>query len=113
MCTRCWPSSAPATGTARDSLEAVLARRRLQRTRHGLTTRQLGLPACRALLAYGRGDDALAVKLLARLPAFAHRLGGSHAQRDVLHLTLQRAVERLRRPGRRYVGTRVAVAAPA
>ena len=26
----------------------------------------------------------------------AHRLGGSHAQRDVLHLTLQRAIERLR-----------------
>ena len=30
--------------------------------------------------------------------ALAHRLGGSHAQRDVLHLTVLRAVERIRRP---------------
>ena len=29
------------------------------------------------------------------LPATAHRLGGSHAQRDVLHLTLQQAVGRV------------------
>ena len=51
---------------------------------------------CRALVAFGRGDDGLAVSLLAALPPQARRLGGSHAQRDVLPLTLQRAVERLR-----------------
>ena len=67
-----------------------------KRTRHGTTTRLLGLAACRALAAFGRGDDLLAITLLASLPAQAHRLGGSHAQRDVLHLTMQRAVERLR-----------------
>ena len=65
-------------------------------TRHGKTTRLLGLAACRALAAFGRGDDLLAITLLASLPAQAHRLGGSHAQRDVLHLTMRRAVERLR-----------------
>jgi tetratricopeptide (TPR) repeat protein len=65
-------------------------------TRHGTTTRLLGLAACRALVAFGRGDDMLAITLFASLPAQAHRLGGSHAQRDVLHLTMQRAVERLR-----------------
>jgi len=65
-------------------------------SRHGTTTRLLGLAACRALAAFGRGDDLLAITLLASLPAQAHRLGGSHAQRDVLHLTMQRAVERLR-----------------
>ena len=65
-------------------------------TRHGTTTRLLGLAACRALAAFGRGDDLLAITLLASLPAQAHRLGGSHAQRDVLHLTIKRAVERLR-----------------
>lgn len=64
-----------------------------QPTRHGQTTRGLGLDACRALMAYGRGDHASAGRLLSRLPASAHRLGGSHAQRDVLQLTLQRAVE--------------------
>ena len=67
-----------------------------QPTRHAETTRKLGLPACRALIAFGRGDDSLAVSLLATLPPQARRLGGSHAQRDVLQLTLLRAVERLR-----------------
>ena len=82
-------------------LETALTRSQAQPTRHGETTRQLGLPACRALIAYGRGHDTLAISLLASLPALAHRLGGSHAQRDVLHLTLLRAVERIRRPARR------------
>lgn len=82
-------------------LEQTLARRQSLPTRHGLTTRSLGLPACRALIAFGRGDDTLATTLLASLPAQAHRLGGSHAQRDVLHLTLLRSIERMRRPVRR------------
>lgn len=67
-------------------------------TRHGATTRDLGLPASRGLMAFGRGQHALALTQLARLPALVHQLGGSHAQRDVLHLTLLQAVERLRRP---------------
>ena len=50
-------------------------------------TRLVGLPACRALAAFGRGDYAGAEGLLRALPPVAHRLGGSHAQRDVLHLT--------------------------
>lgn len=77
-------------------LERVLARSRLQPTRHGATTRQFGWNACRALAAFGRGDDHLAITLLASLPAQAHRFGGSQAQRDVLSLTLQRALERVR-----------------
>jgi tetratricopeptide (TPR) repeat protein len=76
-------------------LELALARRQSLSTRHGDTTRQLGLPACRALIAFGRGNDTLAITLLASLPALAHRLGGSHAQRDVLHLTLLHAFERV------------------
>ena len=79
-------------------LECELARRRSARTRHAQTTRHVGLPASRALIAFGRGDYTGAISLLARLPALAHRIGGSHAQRDVLHLTLLRAVERIRRP---------------
>ena len=86
--------------TRAQRLERVLARSHALPTRHGETTRHLGLPACRALVAFGRGNDALAVSLLASLPAFAQRLGGSHAQRDVLHLTLSRAIERMRRPPR-------------
>ena len=82
-------------------LELALARGQSLPTRHGETTRLLGLPAGRALIAYGRGNDTLAITLLASLPALAHRLGGSHAQRDVLHLTLLHAIERIRRPARR------------
>jgi hypothetical protein len=81
-------------------LERALARGQSLPTRHGETTRQLGLPACRALIAFGRGNDTLAATLLASLPAPAHRLGGSHAQRDVLRLTLLRAIERIRRRAR-------------
>lgn len=83
------------------SLESVLVSSQSLPTRHGRTTRDIGLPACRALMAFGRGDDALATTLLASLPALAHRLGGSHAQRDVLHLTLLQAVQYLRRPTQR------------
>jgi len=82
-------------------LEVTLTRSQSLPTRHGETTRQVGLPACRALIAFGHGNDALAITLLASLPALAHRLGGSHAQRDVLHLTLLQAIERVRRPARR------------
>jgi tetratricopeptide (TPR) repeat protein len=79
-------------------LERVLAQSQARPTRHGLTTRQFGLSACRALAAFGRGDDTVAIDLLARLPVQAHRIGGSQAQRGVLDLTLQRAIERVRRP---------------
>lgn len=88
-------------GRRAQRLELALARSQTRRSRHGETTRRLGLPACRALMAYGRGDDALAITLLASLPTLAHRLGGSHAQRDVLHLTLWHAIDRMRRPARR------------
>jgi len=81
-----------------DRLERTLRAAAAQRSRHGDTTRQIGLPACRAIRAFARGDDARALTLLASLPPVAHRIGGSHAQRDVLNLTLQRVVQRLRRP---------------
>jgi tetratricopeptide (TPR) repeat protein len=94
-------------------LELALQRGQATPTRHGETTRLLGLPACRALIAFGRGDDALAIELLASLPARAHRLGGSHAQRDVLNLTLLHAIERIRRPVRRRAVARAPIAAAA
>lgn len=92
-------------------LERSLADAHARHTRYGATTRQLGLPAGRALIAFGRGDDARAIHLLGNLPAVAYRLGGSHAQRDVLHLTMLQAIERIRRPGR-TVGRRVPGALP-
>jgi tetratricopeptide (TPR) repeat protein len=79
-------------------LERVLGASALQATRHGETTRLFGLPGCRALHAFGRGDDGLAITLLSSLPARAQRLGGSHAQRDVFALTIRSALDRLCRP---------------
>jgi hypothetical protein len=50
-------------------------------------TRLVGYPACRALAAFARGEHRAAEALLRSLPPVAHRIGGSHAQRDVLQLT--------------------------
>ena len=72
-------------------LENALASMELSSTRHGQTTRQIGLPACRALIAFGEGDNDLAIELFEQLPPRAYQLGGSHAQRDVLFLTLETA----------------------
>ncbi len=79
-------------------LVSELNERQFMPTRHGATTRLVGLPACRALLAFGRGDFLATTSLLTRLPPIAHRLGGSHAQRSVIQLTLRAAVERSRAP---------------
>ncbi|HEX6690460.1 MAG TPA: tetratricopeptide repeat protein, partial [Burkholderiales bacterium] len=57
-------------------------------------TRLVGLPAARAIAAYGRGDYAGAEALLRGLPPVAHRIGGSHAQRDILQLTRAAAAAR-------------------
>ena len=57
-------------------------------------TRLVGLPASRAIAAFGRGDYAAAEALLRGLPPVAHRIGGSHAQRDILQLTRAAAAAR-------------------
>lgn len=61
---------------------------------NGATTQTVGLPAARALRAFGeaRFDDA--VSLLAPVKAIAARAGGSHAQRDLLAQTLIAAAQR-------------------
>ncbi len=75
-------------------LLAAQSRRILQRGSNSEMTRLVGLPACRALQAFGRGDYATAETLLSCLPPVAHRLGGSQAQRDVLDLTCSAARRR-------------------
>ncbi len=54
-------------------------------------TREVGLPVSRALMAFAHGDHERAAGLLAPVVEIAHRFGGSHAQRDVLRLTLDEA----------------------
>lgn len=86
-------------GAERWDLARLLLRaqqRRLMRltgANHDMT-RLVGYPASRALAAFGRGDYSTAEALLRALPAVAHRVGGSHAQRDVLHLTQAAAAAR-------------------
>lgn len=49
---------------------------------------EVGLPATQALHAFGQGRYAQAAELLRGVRNKHHRFGGSHAQRDVLDLTL-------------------------
>lgn len=61
---------------------------------NAMMTRDVGLPVAHALLAFARKDFGLAVDLLRNVRLIAHRFGGSHAQRDVLALTLVEAALR-------------------
>lgn len=56
--------------------------------------REVGLDAALAFQAFGQGRYADTVKLLRPLRSYAHRFGGSHAQRDVIDLTLIEAAYR-------------------
>jgi tetratricopeptide (TPR) repeat protein len=56
--------------------------------------RDAGLPVGRAFAAFAAGDSAQAVELLFKVRPLAARFGGSHAQRDLLELTLIEAAVR-------------------
>lgn len=55
---------------------------------------QVALPVARAFVAFGDGDHARCAALLLPVIPIAQRFGGSHAQRDVLDLTLIEAAFR-------------------
>ncbi|WP_293676409.1 tetratricopeptide repeat protein [uncultured Phenylobacterium sp.] len=57
-------------------------------------TRDIGLPVAQAMVAHGRGRHGEAVDLLREVRNGAARFGGSHAQRDLLDLTLIDAARR-------------------
>ena len=57
-------------------------------------TREVGHDAARAIQAFGAGRYAACVELLRPIRHIAHRFGGSHAQRDLLDLTLIEAARR-------------------
>jgi tetratricopeptide (TPR) repeat protein len=57
-------------------------------------SREVGLPLARAFSAFGAGDYTAAVELLTRVRPVAQRFGGSHAQRDIVSLTLVEAALR-------------------
>ncbi len=57
-------------------------------------TAAIGLPASRALVAYGKGDWSGVVAQLAPIRRHLQHFGGSHAQRDVFQRTLLEAALR-------------------
>jgi tetratricopeptide (TPR) repeat protein len=63
-------------------------------TDNAFFTREVGHPAALAMQAFGRGDFATAATLLRGIRHQAHRFGGSHAQRDLIDLSLLEAALR-------------------
>ncbi|TGQ65428.1 MAG: tetratricopeptide repeat protein [Mesorhizobium sp.] len=57
-------------------------------------TSDVGHPLTLAIEAFGKGNYAETVRLIRPIRAIAHRFGGSHAQRDVIDLTLIEAALR-------------------
>jgi len=72
-------------------------------------TTGVGLPVCRALVAFGRGRYADTVETLAPIRRHLNRFGGSHAQRDAIQKTLVEASLRAGRHdlARTLIGERV------
>lgn len=78
-------------GRRRESLQALLETQRAAMAGDGDNawfTREVGHGATLAIQAFGEGDYARTVQLLRPIRNIAHRFGGSHAQRDLLDLTL-------------------------
>lgn len=67
--------------------ERALGAEDARRANHQMA-REVGLPLMRGLLALARGDADGAADLIYPVRAVAQRFGGSHAQRDLIDLTL-------------------------
>jgi len=74
----------------------ALAATEARRCNH-LMAREVGLPLMRGLLMLARGEAAAAAVALYPVRALAQRLGGSHAQRDLIDQTLLAAAARAAR----------------
>jgi len=95
-------------GAGRRDLQQRLLRAQRRRVAAGGTNavmlRTVGLPAAQALEAFGRGDYKRAFARLRWLPGMSHTLGGSHAQRGILGMTLRAAQQRAGTRGRVLFG---------
>jgi hypothetical protein len=84
-------------GNRRKAADAVLEAQRFAINGTGdnaIFTREVGHPASLAIKAFGDGDYSETVRLLRPVRNYAHRFGGSHAQRDVIDLTIIEAAAR-------------------
>jgi hypothetical protein len=71
-----------------ERLMAVVHRAASAQDANGEMERLVGLGACKAAIAFCDGRPGVAAELLAGIRDGASRFGGSHAQRDLLTLTL-------------------------
>lgn len=81
----------------RDAVESVLAAQLEAMKRsddNAAFAAEVGYAVTQAILAFGDGDYRRTVRLLRPVCSIAHRFGGSHAQRDVIDLTLIEAAIR-------------------
>jgi tetratricopeptide (TPR) repeat protein len=74
-----------------------------------MMTNDVGLAVCRAIHGFGRGRYADVIRELEPVRDIASRFGGSHAQRDLLTLTLIEAAIRDGQPAlaRHYIAERI------
>ena len=81
-CMRSWPSWPPAISGRCSAFSTDSGPRHAVPDTNGIMSRDVGLPIARALCAFERQDFEVAIDELQRVRPFAHRFGGSHAQRD-------------------------------
>ena len=92
----------------KDALAKVIEAQKEAMQRDGdnaMFTRKVGHPVVLAIKAFGDRNYADALWRLREVRNIAHRFGGSHAQRDVLDLTL---IEAALRSGQQSVATALA-----
>lgn len=84
-------------GRAGSQQRLIAAARRAAAGRgtNAMMSREIGVPGCEGIAAFGQGDYARAIELLLPLRGKANRFGGSHAQRDMFSWTLTEAAVRL------------------
>ncbi|QYY28074.1 tetratricopeptide repeat protein [Cupriavidus pinatubonensis] len=75
-------------------LRAALSGAAARTGTNAMMSREVGVPVADALIAFEDGDYATAIDLLMPARLIANRFGGSHAQRDVINLTLIEAALR-------------------
>ena len=80
--------------SAAERTVAAMERRLQTGGTNKMMTAEVGLPLARALVELGTGAPEAATERLLGVRALAHRMGGSNAQRDIIHLTLIEAAVR-------------------
>jgi len=75
---------------------AAMERKAAGSDTNAMMTRDVGLPLARAVAAFAAGRYGETLALLQPIRTIANRFGGSHAQRDLIHLTLVEASLRAR-----------------